>query len=432
VSAVSVSTASEPTASQRFLDALIPVVGPLSAIRVAGRAQFQKSGFPTRRNEAWRFTDLKPLIDARFAPVAPSDDLAGLDEAVARHPAGVDRLVFANGRFDPSRSEIGAQVDGVILGAFANWALSHEAEATALFDLAGGAERALLSLNAAFFGDGLVLDVPAGVTLERPVHVLYWNQPVASHIKSLIRLGDGAKATVVQHFAGSGQGWTNLAETVELGAKAHLGLHTLQDEAAEALHTAHLTASIGARAELNAFRLDLGGRLSREDGVLTIAGENAVCGYSGAYLLSGRQEQAVASVIEHAVPRGRTHEVFKGCIADRAHGVFQGKIRVAPDAQKTDGYQLNKTILLGERASIDAKPELEIYADDVKCSHGATVGDLDETALFYLRSRGIPADIARHMLIKAFLVETVELIQHVPTRDLFAAAIADRLAGESP
>ncbi len=431
MSAITLGTPSEPTASQSFLDALIPVVGPLSAIRGAGRAQFQKSGFPTRRNEAWRFTDLKPLIDARFAPVAPSDDLAGLDAALARHPAGVDRLVFVNGRFDPARSAIGAIPEGVSVGSFSSWALAHEAEATALFDLAGGAERALLSLNAAFFSDGLVLDVPDGVTLERPVHVLYWNQPVASHIKSLIRLGNGASAVIVQHFAGSGQGWTNLAETVQLGAKTHLGLYTLQDEAAEALHTAHLTATIGTGAELNAFRLDLGGRLSREDGALAIAGENAVCGYSGAYLLSGRQEQAIASVVEHAVPRGRTHEVFKGCIADRAHGVFQGKIRVAPDAQKTDGYQLNKTILLGERASIDAKPELEIYADDVKCSHGATVGDLDETALFYLRSRGIPAEIARHMLIEAFLVDTVELIQHVPTRALFAAAIADRLAGQS-
>jgi Fe-S cluster assembly protein SufD len=408
-----------------FLDSLgLPPVDALAAMRQHGRANFAESGFPTRRHEAWKFTELRPLIEARFqhfeADAAASVEAAG----------DADRLVFANGRFDAAQSRIGALPDGVLLLSFADWARREPQAAAAAFDLRGGAERAFLSLNAAFVGDGAVLIVPDGVALPRPVRIIHRSRaeaPASSHVKTVLRLGAGASAKVIESFDGSGIYWSNVSASVELGAGARLGHYTLQNEAVDAFHTAHLAVTIGAAAQYDGFLLTLGARLARQDVQASLAGADAVCGYSGAYLLRGRQEAAVNSVIRHAAPGGRTRETFKGCVADRAHGVFQGKILVEPDAQKTDAHQLNKTMLLGDRAVMDSKPELEIYADDVKCSHGATVGDLDETALFYLRSRGIEPEPARRMLIEAFVLDAVDLVEDEAARDFLQAAIARRL-----
>ena len=406
---------------ETFLDALgTPPVDALGALRLAARERFAGSGFPTRRNEAWKFTELKPLIETRFAPSQEAEPGA-LPEL-----AQSDRLVFVNGRFDAARSHVGTLPEGVVLGSFADWARRNPEAASAVFDLEGGAERAFLSLNAAFVSDGLVLVVPDGVQLERRIHVVHWSRAetaAASHVKHVVRLGDGAAATVVESFAGEGGYWTNVSETVELGDLARLGHYKVQNEAAEAFHTAHLATTIGKGGHYDGFLLTLGGRLARQDVRATLAGPHAFCGYSGAYLLGGRQEATVNSLIRHAAPNGQTREVFKGCVADRGHGVFQGKILVDSPAQKTDAYQLNKTMLLSDRAVMDSKPELEIYADDVKCSHGATVGDLDETALFYLRSRGIETEAARRMLIEAFVVDAVELVED----EIVRAALIDAI-----
>jgi Fe-S cluster assembly protein SufD len=399
----------------------------LSAVRAAGRARFAESGFPTRRSEAWRFTELRKLIETRYVPAdAEASDLVAVAEL-----DGSDRLVFVNGCFAPARSRIGALPDGVFLGSFADWARAHSNEAAKAFDLAGGADRAFLSLNAAFATDGLVLIVPDGVALDRRVHLIHLasaTAPEASHVKHLVRLGKNASATLIESAAGSGPYWTNASVTVSLGDHARLGHYKLQDDAADATHIAHLAVTIGERAHYDGFLLTLGAGLSRQDLRATIVGSHAFCGFSGAYLLAGRQDATVASVIEHAAPNGETREVFKGCVADRAHGAFQGQIRVAQAAQKTNAYQLNKTLLLSDRAVMDIKPELEIFADDVKCSHGATIGDLDETALFYLRSRGIAPDAARRMLIEAFVVDAVELIEDEAVRGYFIAAIGNWLA----
>ena len=406
---------------QPFLDSLgTPPVDALGALRLAARERFAGTGFPTRRNETWKFTELRPLTEGRFVP-APVAEAAALPEI-----AESDRLVFINGRYSAAQSHIDALPEGVLLCAFADWARRDAEAAAQVFDLGGGAERAFLSLNAAFVTDGMVLIVPDGVQLDRRIHLVHWSQAgaaEASHVKHVIQLGRGAGATVVESFAGTGGYWSNVSETVEVGELARLGLYKLQNEGAEAFHTAHLAATIGKGGHLDAFLLTLGARLARQDVRATLAGVHAFCGYSGAYLLGGRQEAAVNSLIQHSAPNGQTREVFKGCVADRAHGVFQGKILVDPDAQKTDAYQLNKTMLLGDRAVMDSKPELEIYADDVKCSHGATVGDLDETALFYLRSRGIPPDTARRMLIEAFVVDAVELIEDEIVRAYLVDAI---------
>ena len=256
--------------------------------------------------------------------------------------------------------------------------------------------------------------------------------PASAQVKGLIRVGAGATANVIETFTGTGRTWTNAAMSVEVADKAHLGHYRLQDEAPAAFHTGTLDATIGADAVYDGFTLSLGAAMARQDINTRLIGDRAFCGVSGVYLLADRQESTVATVIEHIARDGRTKEVFKGCLADRSHGVFQGQIKVAQTAQKTDAYQLNKTILLGERAVMDAKPELEIFADDVKCSHGATVGDLDETAEFYLRSRGIAPEAARAMLIEAFVIDAVDLVAHEQARDYLTNAISRWLAARHP
>jgi Fe-S cluster assembly protein SufD len=201
---------------------------------------------------------------------------------------------------------------------------------------------------------------------------------------------------------------------VELAEGAALRHVTLQDDGDAAINTGIARVALATQARYDAFTLTLGALLSRADIIVTIAGERAYCGLGGAFLLRGRQEATIATLIDHAAPCSETSEVFKGVVEDRAHGVFQGKIQVRREAQKTNAHQLNKNLLLSPRAAIDSKPELEIYADDVKCSHGATIGDLDETAMFYLRTRGIPEAEARRMLIEAFAADALELVEDAP------------------
>ena len=408
----------------------------LGASRDAARAGFAEAGFPTRRHEAWRFTELKSLTGTSFAPapVLPGDATV-IGERLCRLLSHASRLVFVNGRFDADHSHICNNLpDGVFLGSFADWA-ARNGEAAALFQRPSGALDAFRALNQGLFTDGLALVVPAGVTLDHPVHVLYWGEaadPASAQLKGLIRLGAGAEATVIETFTGTGRTWTNAAMSVEVADTAHLGHYRLQDEHLTAFHTGTLDVTIGTDAAYDGFTLSLGASMARQDINTRLIGDRAFCGVSGVYLLAERQESTVATVIEHIARDGRTKEVFKGCLADRSHGVFQGQIKVAQTAQKTDAYQLNKTILLSDRAVMDAKPELEIFADDVKCSHGATVGDLDETAEFYLRSRGIAPEQARAMLIEAFVVDAVELVGHEQARDYLTDAISRWLAARHP
>jgi Fe-S cluster assembly protein SufD len=272
------------------------------------------------------------------------------------------------------------------------------------------------SLNTALVEDGVVVTVPAGAT-ER-IEIIHWADAEAAgaYARVVVELGAGARATLIETFAGKGSYFGNTVGSVRLAEKAQLRHFKLQDDAAEAVHLAAVKVDVAEGAEYEAFALMLGARLSRHDLVVCL-GKEANCIVNGAYLLRDQQEATIATFIDHAAPHARTSEVVKGVVEDRAHGVFQGKIRVRPDAQKTDAHQLNRNLLLSPRAAVDTKPELEIYADDVKCSHGATVGDLDEAQLFYLTTRGIPEADARRMLIDAFAAEVVDLVEDVAARD---------------
>ncbi len=411
----------------------------LERLRQHAKGSFAALGWPTRKLEEWRYTDLGPVAETVFEPAGEIGASSALAAIVADQDPASDLAVFVNGRFSAERSRIGALAPGVYLGSFAAWSATHGEAAEALLQPTAERARALTDLNIGLFSDGLTLIVPPGVRMERPLRCLYWSEaanPIAVHSRSHIALGERASASVFEIWAGAGGYWSNAVADIVLGEGSQLAHTTLQNEARTAYHTGSVVVRLAQDAQFDGFQLGLGAALSRREYRATIAGPGADFSLSGSTLLTDRQDGATVTIVDHtaagytpADKRGTTsNQVFKVALADRAHGVFQGRIIVREGAQKTDAGMLNKTVLLSDRAVIDTKPELEIYADDVKCSHGASVGDLDEIGLFYLRSRGIDPETARRMLIDAFVTEPVERVADPAVAAELRAVIAARLA----
>ena len=408
----------------------------LAGYRKGSLARFAELGFPSRRSEAWRYIDLRPLEQRPMLPADTEQTVLSaatrgrLNEIELAGPAY--RLVLIDGRFTPELSAIEELPPGVWLGSMAA-AIDHRPDLvrSRLEAPSLDAARPFAALNAALFADGFVLDIAPGVTLERVVEILHLSSGHnggSLHTRSLITSGEGSSASVIETFTGSGEYWRNDVVELQLDAGAGLTRVALIEEAADALHFGEMLATLGAASRLSSFVLLLGGRTVRHEATVRSEGERSRCELNGVFLLSGRQEANILTTVDHAAPGGETRETFKGVAAERAHGAFQGRITVRPGAQKVDAHQLSRNLVLGPRAAIDTKPELEIYADDVKCSHGAAVGDLDEAALFYLRARGIPNKEARRMLIEAFARESVELVEQEPLREHLLSRLALRLA----
>ena len=284
--------------------------------------------------------------------------------------------------------------------------------------------------------DGLVLRLARDVRVATPIEVIYIaaadQAPLACHPRTLILLEPGAHATLIEHHISLGDQATlsNGVTEVHLKDGATLHHYKMQAEGPEAFHLNTLHALVERDAHYDTFEMTLGAQLSRNEISVRLVGPGANCHVNGAYLMRGKQHCDTTTVIEHLAPHTSCREVFKGVLDDRSRAVFQGRIVVHPGAQKADGHQLTKTMLLSDQAEIDAKPELEIYADDVKCSHGATAGELDKQALFYLRARGIPEAQARSILVEAFLSETIDAIAAEDLCPAFLASIADWLKTE--
>ena len=406
----------------------------LAGYRNRSLARFAELGFPSRRSEAWRYLDLHRLEQRPMLPVGNAT--AAVTSAMRAQLAEIGlagtahRLVLVNGRFAPELSRLDRLPSGVRLGPMAA-AIAERPDLVRVGLETQSLDRPFASLNAAFFVDGFVLDVAPGVVLERPVEIIHLSGDSTGgslHTRSLVAAGRDSRATFVEIYAGVGEYWRNDVVELRLGAGSELARVTLVEEGAEALHFGETLARLDAASRLSSSVLLLGGRTVRHEATVRSEGEKSRCDLNGAFLLSGRQEANILTTVDHMAPGGETRETFKGVAAGRAHGAFQGRITVRPGAQKVDAHQLSRNLVLGTRAAIDTKPELEIYADDVKCSHGATVGDLDEAALFYLRARGIPSEEARRMLIEAFAREAVELVEQAALREHLHARLVRRLA----
>lgn len=383
--------------------------GDLST-RDAAAAIFKSAGLPTVRDEAWRYTSLRGLASARFeeplTAVGTAPDLAPTLDA--------PRLVLVDGRYQPGLS---TPPDTIALETFAD---------RPEFGREPDAKQPMVALNTMMADDGLRLHVAAGVDAGTIVLLsigLDNHRPVAFHPRHRIELEAGARLTIVEVARGEGTYLHNAVHEIVVAEGATLAHVRLQEESQEAFHVQTGFVEIGEGGTYDAFVLTLGSRLARTEINARLLGPTASVHLNGAQLLGGDQHGDITTVVAHDAPNCASRQTIKNVLSDRARGVFQGRIEVARVAQKTDGYQMNQALLLSPNAEIDCKPQLEIYADDVKCSHGATVGELDADQLFYLRTRGIPEAQARSILVRAFLAEALDPIAHDGARAMLEAAV---------
>jgi len=412
----------------------------LAAMREAGLGRFSELGWPNTKTEAWKYTSLQNVQTVPFGLGRSAEPAAKIDvvPCLFESETAGHRLVLVNGHYNENLSLLDNVPDGVVVLSLAE-ALRTDPQLVEPYlghvGLLDG--QPLLALNTAFMNDGFVIKVSKGAVLDGPLEVIFIggfeDDTVVHNTRNLIIMEEGSQATVVENHVGFPTMGCVDNEVCEIcvGPGAILKHYKLQSKGINSTHlnTAHVDVERDATYE--AFLLSIGALLSRNEKTVRLKGEGSHCAINGAFLLRGKQHCDNTTTIEHLVPHTSSREVFKGALDDESRGVFQGRIVVRKEAQQTDGHQMCKTLLLSNKAEIDTKPELEIYADDVKCSHGATAGQLDETALFYMRSRGIPEVAARELLIEAFLGEALDEISDENVRDLLRSKVGHWLARDN-
>ncbi|HEY1364452.1 MAG TPA: Fe-S cluster assembly protein SufD [Xanthobacteraceae bacterium] len=394
-----------------------------AALREQAFSVFESNGLPHRRIEEWKYTDLRALMrEARPLAGAPDaaakarakDAGAGLASIEAR------RIVFIDGAFAPELSDLAALEPGLGIRSLAHSLAAGDPLTVAHLGTIVGTDDVAVALNTAFMGDGAVIHVEAGSTLARPLHLAFVNcgkAPASVFVRSLVVIGEGARVMLVESHEGNAEYQVNAAVELKVGDGAHVDHVKITGDGAGALHVSSLLAEIGARARFNEFLFTTGGAVVRNQLFVRFAGEGTIASIGGATLLRNRQHADTTLLADHAVAGCTSRELFKSVLEDQSRGIFQGKIVVRPHAQKTDAKMATHALLLSEGAEADNKPELEIFADDVQCGHGATSGRLDDELLFYLRARGIPEKQAQALLVQAFVGEAVEGIEHAGLRD---------------
>ena len=407
--------------------------------REQAMARFAERGFPTTRDEAWRYTSVAPIAGTSFDLDTPArtDALTrDLFQQLTFEPWECTHVVFLNGRFAKDLSKIGTLPSGVRFKSLEDALESERALVEPyLTRCAGFTDQPFADLNTAFLRDGVFLYVPKGTVIEEEIHLLYVTTSngtrALSHPRNLVVVEEGAQITLVESYAGIGSDvyFTNAVTEIAAEAGAVVNHYRLQRESTSAFHVGSLGIRLGRDSRVASHSIALGGRLVRQDVSALLDGEGADCTLNGLYVLSGSQHVDNHTVIDHARPHGSSQELYKGVLDDRSRGVFDGTIIVRPDAQKSDARQTNKNLLLSEDALADSKPTLIIEADDVKCSHGATIGQLDENAMFYLRSRALSRETARSMLTHAFASDIVSRIGVPAVRAGLDCLLFTRLPG---
>ena len=399
--------------------------------------QLQAMEFPTRRDEDWKYTSVNrilitPFQYGRLTPVSAAElagtQIPGLETI---------RLVFVNGNWDPSLSDMDHLPASCTLlpveqamedTAIRNW-IQAQSEYTG-----GTGQNAFLPMNLALGNHGIYLHIPKNETVNRPIHFIYFNtpgdQPHFSHPQIFLHAEQSSTVTIIEDhraLAGAGTCFTNAGVWVDLEANAQVHHYRLQQQNAESYQIHNTQVHQDRDSVYNSYVVDLGGRIIRNNLSTELDDSNTETHYYGVYLADGEQQMDNQTFIDHAMPHCQSNELYKGILSDRARGVFNGKVLVRQDAQKTNAFQQNSSLVLSNGAVMDAKPQLEIYADDVRCSHGATIGHLDESSVFYLRSRGIPEPQARLLLQQAFVGEVIHNMHLEPMIEYVDALIATKL-----
>lgn len=389
------------------------------ALREQAAMAFRAQGFPTRRVEAWKYTDLAALSGSVFG-----EPLTGIDDGLDLPPTTNPRAVFIDGRFRADLSTLDNLAYGV-----ESLATTLSAQGSRLGTLARPAEQPFVALNAMLFEDGLVVTVPAGVAggvLELFSFATQSDRAPAYHPRHLVTLAEGATLTLIETASGpaTARYLHNPVFEIDVAAEARMNHGRLQMEGRAAFFLSTVYARVATGGTYDNFTLNAGAKLARNEIHVALNGSKAEAHMNGVQLAAEGQHLDTTTALDHAASNCASRQTYKTVLSGRSRGVFQGKILVRQVAQKTDGYQMNQALLLSPEAEIDSKPQLEIYADDVKCSHGATVGALDAEQIFFLRSRGIPESQAKAMLVEAFLTEAVEAVADEDIRGALGTAVA--------
>jgi Fe-S cluster assembly protein SufD len=395
----------------------------LRGTRRTAAAAFDRLGFPTTRDEGWRFTNVAPIVQTPWvsAPVVAVSSEEAARFAIPGLAGPV--MVFVNGRFARELSTSHESVAGLTMTTLAD-AIERDGTVLAchLARYADVSSRTFAALNTALFEDGALIAVADDTILAPPIQVVFLSTatpaPATTHPRVFVLLGRNSQARMIETYAGVGpaRGFTNAVTEIVVGDGSVFDHYRLQREADSAFHVGHTQFQLGRSSTSSSHAIAFGGQISRHDAVAVLGGEGAECTLNGLYLADGNRLIDNHTEIDHASPHGTSHEFYKGILSGHARGVFNGRIRVRPDAQKTDAKQTNKTLLLSDEAQVNTTPQLEILANDVRCTHGATVGQLSEEALFYLRARGIGLDAARSLLVRAFATEVTNRIGLEPVR----------------
>jgi len=414
----------------------LPGAGQVADTRQQAFEAYERAGLPHRRIEDWKYTDLRALM-REVLPLAPEPDAAALKRAGAAlklHAIdGVRRLVLVDGVFAPKLSETANLEKGLGIRTLPEVLEAGDAALEAQL-FAPENSDAMVALNSAMMTDGLVIEVADGAVLTQPLHIVHIASgaaPAAMFTRSLLKLGRAVSATLVESYiaADSAKAYqVHDSLVVSIGDGARLDHVRLNEDGREAFNISSSVVTLGAHAHLNAFGMTSGSNVSRYQAMIAFAGEGSRVETNGVNLLNGRQHADSTLFLDHAVPNCASREIFRAVVDDRGHSVFQGRIVVRPDAQKTDAKMMTRALLLSDEAEADNKPELEIFADDVTCGHGATTGALDESLLFYLRARGLSEKEAQALLIQAFVGEAIESIANDVLRELVISAAQRWLA----
>ncbi len=414
----------------------LPGAGKVADIRQRAFEAYERVGLPHRRIEDWKYTDLRVLM-REVLPLAAAPDAVASKRAGAAlklHTIeGVRRLVLVDGAFAPKLSDTANLEKGLGIRTLRE---ALEGGDTALHAQLFAPENSdpMVALNSAMMTDGLVIDVAAGAVLTQPLHIVHIASgavPSAMFTRSLLNLGKAANATLVESYIAADGAKAYQAHDsliLAIGDGARLDHVRLVEDGREAFNISSSVVTLGAHAHFNAFGMTSGSSVSRYQAMIAFAGEGSRVETNGVNLLNGRQHADTTLFLDHAVPNCASREIFRSVVDDRGHSVFQGRIIVRPKAQKTDAKMMTRALLLSDEAEADNKPELEIFADDVTCGHGATTGALDESLLFYLRARGLSEKEAQALLIQAFVGEAIESIANDALRELVISAAQRWLA----
>lgn len=396
----------------------------VSALRDAAFGRFDALGLPHRRVEEWKYTDLRALM-RELKPIAGAPDVAAKARAkdAGKLIGDMDarRLVFVDGTFVPELSDLANLSPGLTIRSMAQGLAAGDALVDAKLGKVVPAEReGVVELNTALMRDGAVIHVAKGATVERPIHLVFaatGETPASVFTRSLVVIEQGARVMLVESHDASAGHQVNTALELVVGDNAHVDHIKITSGPADLVHISSLMAAIGANARFNDFAFNIGGGVVRNQTFVRLEGEGTLTGLRGASLLKAKQHVDSTLVIDHKAAGCQSREMFATVLDDQSRGVFQGKIVVRPGAQKTDARMMTRALLLSDEAEADNKPELEIFADDVQCGHGATSGALDDELKFYLMARGIPEIEAEALLVQAFVGEAIEGIEHAGLRD---------------